>query len=81
MNPYASYTSTNPEDNPRFGPVAQRGFEIDTKPFKMQRKAEKRKLKQQRKFDQFGSKAGKTFQVFNQNGLPQQIEEEENRFY
>lgn len=28
-----------------------------------------------------GSKAGKTFQVFNQNGLPQWNEEEVNRFY
>ena len=47
--PFASmqmpYMSTNPEDNPRFGPVAKRGFEIDPKPFKIQRKVEKRKLK------------------------------------
>ena len=36
---------TNPEADPRFGPVKQKGFQIDPKPFKMKQKAEKRKQK------------------------------------
>ena len=36
---------TNPEADPRFGPVKQKGFQIDPRPFKMKQKAEKRKAK------------------------------------
>ena len=39
----------NPEYDPRWGPVATKGFQIDPTPFKMKAREEKQKAKMQRK--------------------------------
>ena len=45
---------TDPEADPRFGKGFKKGFQIDPKPFKTQRKVEKQKRKKEKKQAKYG---------------------------
>ena len=61
----------DPESDPRFGPVAKKGFQIDPTPFKMAEKAEKRKYKMKHKSEKQKIKQQKyVFNDLDENGIP-----------